>query len=170
MGEKNMVVPPGLEPQTSRTPVCQASLCRSDFVPIWMIAYWCNHSLIASAQVFCSVLREFNGTHLYSYQKNWKYGHGRPILANYRKWQGFTPVTTDTEVTQQIPTIYVKLTLIQHKLWILYCSCLVKVNHWHSCPLTPWKLPADWSKRTRYQFLNQSETLLEWLCNSEEWI
>ena len=29
----------------------------------------------------------------------------------------------------------------------------------------PWKLPADWSKRMWYQFLNQSETLLEyWFC------
>ena len=36
----------------------------------------------------------------------------------------------------------------------------------------PWELPADWSnsKRMMYQFLNQLETLSEWLCNSwEEW-
>ena len=30
----------------------------------------------------------------------------------------------------------------------------------------PWELMADWSKRMRYQFLNQSEIVLEWFCNS----
>ena len=42
----------------------------------------------------------------------------------------------------------------------------VNAHYFQIHELYPRELPADWSKQMRYQFLNQLETLLEWLCNS----
>ena len=112
----------------------------------------------------------------------WNYIHSKQTAIS-----SFKITQIDIYRHTKLPTFHISSYFFGHFIWywimndpirpLQYCFIWYNNSKWKShivryiwfgfssWKLTPLELPAEWSTRMSYQFLNQSDTLLEWLCN-----